>query len=61
MTEGQQLAAALEGLTPGLAAGPAIHSACWHGSVEVVKVLLEFKADLEARPSPEPCGARSPA
>lgn len=29
--------------------GPAIHSACWHGSVEVVKVLLEFKADLEAK------------
>ncbi|CAE7448569.1 INVS, partial [Symbiodinium pilosum] len=29
--------------------GPAIHSACWHGSVDVVKVLLEFKADLEAK------------
>mmetsp|Transcript_8364 Transcript_8364/g.15227 ORF Transcript_8364/g.15227 Transcript_8364/m.15227 type:complete len:443 (+) Transcript_8364:63-1391(+) len=29
--------------------GPAIHSACWHGSVDVVKILLEFKADIETK------------
>ncbi|CAJ1419377.1 unnamed protein product [Effrenium voratum] len=32
-----------------LTQGPAIHSACWHGSVDVVKMLLDFKADLEAK------------
>ena len=30
-----------------LTLGPGIHSACWHGTVEVVKVLLDFKANLE--------------
>jgi len=29
--------------------GPIIHSACWNGSVEVVKLLLEFKGDMEAK------------
>lgn len=32
-----------------LTEGPIIHSACWHGSVEVVKLLLDYKADLEAK------------
>lgn len=29
--------------------GPGIHSACWHGTVEVVKILLDFKAKLEVQ------------
>jgi len=28
--------------------GPLIHRACWEGHVDVVKVLLEFRADIEA-------------
>lgn len=32
-----------------LTEGPGIHSACWHGTLEVVKLLLDFKADLEAK------------
>lgn len=29
--------------------GACIHSACWHGSVDVVQILLDFKADLESK------------
>eukprot|EP00931_Biecheleriopsis_adriatica_P068072 TRINITY_DN42106_c0_g1_i1.p1 TRINITY_DN42106_c0_g1~~TRINITY_DN42106_c0_g1_i1.p1 ORF type:complete len:441 (-),score=113.70 TRINITY_DN42106_c0_g1_i1:57-1379(-) len=32
-----------------LTQGPVIHSACWHGDSEIVKVLLDFKADIEAK------------
>lgn len=28
--------------------GPVIHSACWHGSIDVVRLLLDHNADLEA-------------
>ena len=50
MTQGRQLClgSSLSDSVPAATTGPAIHSACWHGSVEVVQVLLEFRADLEA-------------
>ena len=36
--------------------GPGIHSACWHGTVEVVKLLLDFKANLEVPADWSNCG-----
>lgn len=30
---------------------PVIHSACWHGSLDAVKLLLDFRANLEAKES----------
>jgi hypothetical protein len=32
-----------------LTQGPLIHRACWEGSLDVVKMLIEFRADLEAQ------------
>mmetsp|Transcript_20957 Transcript_20957/g.38258 ORF Transcript_20957/g.38258 Transcript_20957/m.38258 type:complete len:447 (+) Transcript_20957:51-1391(+) len=32
-----------------VSSGPAIHTACWQGSLEAVKLLLEFQADIEAK------------
>mmetsp|Transcript_49152 Transcript_49152/g.113904 ORF Transcript_49152/g.113904 Transcript_49152/m.113904 type:complete len:461 (-) Transcript_49152:99-1481(-) len=29
--------------------GPLLHTACWHGNVDVVKLFLEFKADIEVK------------
>lgn len=34
-----------------LTTAPALHAACWHGSVDVVKILLDCRADIEC---PEP-------
>ena len=36
--------------------GPGIHSACWHGTVEVVKLLLDFNANLEVPADWSNCG-----
>merc|ERR1712150_94640 len=33
----------------GMTQGAMIHTACWHGSVEVVKVLLDHSADMDAK------------
>lgn len=35
--------------TDPLTQGPVIHAACWHGSVDAVKALLDHKADIEAK------------